>query len=40
MRKAAVAYEPVCPMSRKDYRLWAEQQPTGRYERINGIVTA
>ncbi len=36
----AFAYEPVSRMSREDYRAWAEQQPTGRYERVNGVVVA
>jgi Uma2 family endonuclease len=40
MIKAAAVYEPVIRMSREEYRAWAEQQATGRYERINGIVVA
>jgi Uma2 family endonuclease len=40
MNKIAAAYEPVTRMSRAEYRAWAEQQPAGRYERINGIVVA
>jgi Uma2 family endonuclease len=31
---------PLLPMTREEYRAWAEQQPTGRFERINGIVVA
>ena len=27
-------------MSREEYRLWAEQQPKGRFERIEGVVVA
>jgi len=27
-------------MSRDEYRRWAEQQPTGRFERIDGVVVA
>jgi Uma2 family endonuclease len=40
MSKVAAVYEPVTRMSREEYRTWAEQQPNGRYERINGIVVA
>jgi Uma2 family endonuclease len=36
----ALADEPVARMSREEYRAWAEQQPTGRFERINGVVVA
>ncbi len=36
----ALAYEPVIRMSRENYRAWAEQQPPGRYERVNGVVVA
>jgi hypothetical protein len=28
------------PMSRADYRRWAEAQPSGRFERIDGLVVA
>jgi Uma2 family endonuclease len=38
MSKAQQIDEPVLPMSREEYRAWAEQQPRGRFERINGIV--
>jgi Uma2 family endonuclease len=27
-------------MTREEYRAWAEQQPVGRFERINGVVVA
>jgi hypothetical protein len=36
----ALNHEPEAPMTRQEYLAWAEQQPTGRYERINGIVIA
>lgn len=31
---------PDLRLSRAEYRLWSEQQPTGRFERIYGIVVA
>ena len=31
---------PNLPMSRDEYRRWAEQQRTGRFERIDGMVVA
>jgi Uma2 family endonuclease len=31
---------PDLRMSREEYRRWAEQQPKGRFERIDGIVVA
>jgi Uma2 family endonuclease len=34
------AFEPVVRMSRDEYRAWAEQQLTGRFERVNGVVVA
>jgi Uma2 family endonuclease len=40
MSKVAAAYEPVSRMSRDEYRIWAEQQTAGRYERVNGVVVA
>lgn len=40
MSKATAADEPTSPMTREEYRAWAEQQPTGRFERMNGIVVA
>jgi Uma2 family endonuclease len=27
-------------MSREEYRLWAESQPSGRFERVEGVVVA
>jgi hypothetical protein len=27
-------------MTREEYRAWAEQQPVGRFERINGVAVA
>jgi len=36
----ATAFEPATRMSREEYRAWAEQQPTGRFERMNGVVVA
>lgn len=27
-------------MKRAEYRAWTEQQPTGRFERVNGVVVA
>ena len=33
-------FEPVTRMSREEYRAWAERQPTGRFERMNGVVVA
>jgi Uma2 family endonuclease len=35
-----IAAEPVIRMSREEYRTWAEQQPAGRFERVNGVVAA
>jgi Uma2 family endonuclease len=32
--------EPNLRMSRDEYWRWAEQQPTGRFERIDGVVMA
>lgn len=40
MSNAATAYEPAARMSREDYRAWVEQQPAGRFERVNGVVVA
>ena len=41
MGKAALADdEPVFRMSREEYRAWAERQPTGRFERVAGVVVA
>ena len=33
-------YEPETPMSRDEFLAWVKQQPTGRFERIDGIVVA
>jgi Resolvase, N terminal domain len=38
MSKAVAVDEPILPMTREEYRAWVEQQPRGRFERINGIV--
>lgn len=32
--------EPDAAMTREEYLTWVEQQPTGRFERIDGIVVA
>jgi Uma2 family endonuclease len=32
--------EPVQSMTRTEYRAWAERQPVGRFERIEGVVVA
>ena len=37
---ASTGFEPVARMSREEYRAWAEQQPAGRFERVNGVVVA
>ena len=36
----AHTYEPETPMTRDEFLVWAEQQPSGRFERIDGIVVA
>jgi Uma2 family endonuclease len=33
-------HEPEMPMTRDEFLAWASQQPTGRFERIDGIVVA
>jgi Uma2 family endonuclease len=33
-------HEPETPMTREAFLAWVEQQPTGRFERIDGIVVA
>jgi Uma2 family endonuclease len=33
-------YEPETPMTREEFQAWVEQQPSGRFERIDGIVVA
>lgn len=40
MANRASQREPDFRMSREDYMAWAEQQPAGRYERIDGVVVA
>jgi Uma2 family endonuclease len=40
MPSIAPAEEPSFRMTREEYRAWVEQQPSGRFERINGIVVA
>lgn len=40
MGKAALTHEPETRMSRQDYRAWLDQQPNGRFERIQGVVVA
>jgi Uma2 family endonuclease len=40
MANVAGGLGPKFRMSRDEYRLWTEQQPTRRFERINGIVVA
>ncbi len=32
--------EPCQRMTRSEYRAWSEQQPSGRFERIDGVVVA
>jgi len=36
----ALIHEPDSFMTREDFLAWVHQQPTGRYERIDGIVVA
>jgi Uma2 family endonuclease len=36
----AQTHEPETPMTRKEFLAWTEQQPSGRFERIAGIVVA
>jgi Uma2 family endonuclease len=36
----APAHEPETPMSRDEFLAWVEQQPSDRFERIDGIVVA
>jgi Uma2 family endonuclease len=40
MSNAATANEPTFQMSREDYRAWAASQPSGRFERMSGVVVA
>ena len=39
MARARIA-EPCQRMTRPEYRAWAERQPAGRFERIDGVVVA
>jgi Uma2 family endonuclease len=36
----ALIHEPDAAMTRDEFLAWVEQQPDGRYERIDGIVVA
>jgi len=36
----AQPHEPETPMTREEFLAWVEQQPSGRFERIDGIVVA
>ena len=36
----AQTHEPETAMTREEFLAWVEQQPTGRFERIDGIVVA
>lgn len=36
----AQPHEPETPMTRQQFQSWVTQQPSGRYERIDGIVVA
>jgi Uma2 family endonuclease len=36
----AQTYEPETPMTREEFLAWVEQQPSGRFERVDGIVVA
>jgi Uma2 family endonuclease len=36
----AQTYEPETPMTREEFQVWADQQSSGRFERIDGIVVA
>jgi Uma2 family endonuclease len=40
MANSAVDLGPDLPMSRAEYRRWAEDQPSGRFERVEGLVVA
>lgn len=39
MAKAQIV-EPCQRMTRSEYKAWSEQQPVGRFERIDGVVVA
>jgi Uma2 family endonuclease len=36
----AQLHEPETPMTREEFLAWVQQQPSGRFERIDGIVVA
>ncbi len=36
----AQTHEPETPMTREEFLAWVDQQPAGRFERIDGIVVA
>lgn len=36
----ARTHEPETPMTREEFLAWVDQQPSGRFERIDGIVVA
>jgi Uma2 family endonuclease len=36
----AQTYEPETPMTRDEFVAWVERQPSGRFERIDGVVVA
>jgi Uma2 family endonuclease len=36
----AQTHEPETPMTRDEFLAWVEQQPSGRFERIDGVVVA
>jgi Uma2 family endonuclease len=40
MSSASAVFEPVARMTREEYQAWAERQPSGRFERVNGVVVA
>jgi Uma2 family endonuclease len=36
----AQTHEPETPMTREEFLAWVRQQPSGRFERIDGVVVA
>jgi Uma2 family endonuclease len=36
----AETHEPETPMTREEFLAWTEHQPSGRFERIDGVVVA
>jgi Uma2 family endonuclease len=36
----AETHEPETPMTREEFLAWTDQQPSGRFERVDGIVVA